>query len=323
VSDQYSGVNGATTSMEISGPGTEGAWKPLAATFDGSELAGNVDDASLAPGVYSIRATATDNAGNTTLAVPKDAKGDEVKLTLPLRIESRLSAGIATERTQRRVVRRHGKRRVVRRKTTTYVPSTRAPFGHRLTIAGTLESRDGNPIPGAPINVFAAFVTDPAQAEQLVGTTITGADGRYAYRTIGTGNRTLRFVYGGTSQILPQQAATQLRVPAATSFTVDRRKVPNGGTIVFHGHVKSQPLPAGVGRKNVDLQWKVSRSTPWKTFESTSTDEAGRWRLPYRFSNIRSTVALRFRASLPTEGGYWFERGHSHPIRVVVFGVGR
>lgn len=319
VSDQYSGVNAASTSIEISGPGTAGAWKPLDTNLSGSELAGNVEDGALAPGVYSVRATVTDNAGNTTIAVPKDATGAEAKLTLPLRIESRLSAGVATQRSHRRVIRRHGKRRVVREKVTTYRAVARVGFGHRVTIGGALTSRDGNPIPNAPINVFAAFATEPQQSEQLVGATTTGSDGRYSYRTIATGNRTLRFAYGGTPQILPGQASTQLRVPAATTFAVDRRTVFNGrAPIVFSGRVKSQPLPAGIGSKNVDLQWKVSPKTPWKTFESTTTDAAGRWRLPYKFSNIRSTVTLRFRAALPSEGGYWFERGHSVPIRVVV-----
>ena len=62
VSDPLSGV--ASGQIEISRAGT-GTWQCLATKLEGERLEARVDDATLPPGRYFLRASATDRAGNT------------------------------------------------------------------------------------------------------------------------------------------------------------------------------------------------------------------------------------------------------------------
>jgi hypothetical protein len=299
--------------IEISQQGS-GVWQTLPTQLDGSQLVARVDDRNLR-GTYIARAVARDQAGNTTVTESTTA-GQPMVLRLPLRIESRLSGGVARTRIGTRMVRRKGRRRAVRRRTTVYRSSARTRLGQRVQISGMLANRGGNPLPGAQIQIYS---TPDGGSEQLAGVIQTDAKGRYRYTLRADRNRTLRLAYQGTPLVLPAERTVRLRVAAASTIRISKRRVPNGGRVVFSGRLQSLPVPAG--GKILELQWRF-RGADWGTFKTLRTDSRGRWRLAYRFSRIRSTVRLRFRARLRSETGYPFAPGGSHSRRITVIGGG-
>ena len=310
VSDRYSGL--AAAQIELSQQGS-GVWQSLATQQEGAQLVARVDDSTLPAGTYLARVVARDAAGNTTVS-EQTTGGQPMVLQLPLRIESRLAGGVVHTRTVNRRVRRNGKRRLVRRRVTVHRAGTRSRLGRRVRIGGMLTNRDGNPLANAQIHVYS---TPQGGVEQLAGVIQTDSQGRYTYTLRADANRTLRLAYHGTALILPVEQQVQIHVAAASTLRISKRRVPNGGRVVFSGRVRSLPVPAT--GKIVELQWRVG-GADWGTFRTVRTDSTGRWRLPYRFSRIRSTVRLAFRARLPAEAGYPFVTGGSRAKRLTVIG---
>jgi hypothetical protein len=119
--------------------------------------------------------------------------------------------------------------------------------------------------------------------------------------------------------VLPAESRVTLVVPAAGSFKVSRKRLPNGRSVVFRGRVASLPLPpAG---KLVELQVYYGRKQGWKTFRTMRTDAQGRWAMRYRFLNTECHTTYRLRARIPTEAGYPFAAGRSRTRKVRVLGA--
>lgn len=309
VTDKVSGL--AEGAIEISPIGS-GTWQALDTQKDGGRLVARIDDSSLPAGSYSLRASARDQARNEASTTQR-LDGQAMTVTLPLRIGSAMRAGLVRYRVEKRVVRRNGKRRTVRRRLTVLKPSGRVSLGRRTRIAGQLTNRDGQGVAGAEVQVLATAMGAP---EQLVGVLRTDAAGDYTYIATGSTSRTLRFVYGGSPLILPVQTAVKLIVPAVSSLSVNRRRALNGQTVKFSGRVQSVPIPAG-GKL---IQMEVLLSRRWQTFRTVRTDPSGRWVLPYRFARTRGAQSYRFRAKLPSEAGYPFAAGTSKSVKVRVRG---
>ena len=186
-------------------------------------------------------------------------------------------------------------------------------FGDRVKIAGRLATREGRGIAGAPVQVLSGNGVGP---EQLVDTLVTDADGRLRSVATGIHSRTLRLAYAGSSLTLPSQGMLQMRVPAATTVRVSRRRLRNGRPLDFSGRVRGLPVPAA--GKLVEVQ--VRFTTGWQTFRTTRSDQNGRWSSRYRFRRTRGVQRYRFRIRLPKEGGYPFETGVSRRLVVEVRG---
>jgi hypothetical protein len=309
VTDKVSGL--ADGVIEISAAGSN-TWQTLNTEKDGSRLVARIDDASLPAGTYVLRATAHDQAHNESSTTQR-SDGQPMTVTLPLRIPSALQAGISHTRIIKRVVRRHGKRRTIRRRVTELRPRGVVRFGRQTQISGRLANRDGQGIAGADVQVFAS---SDGGAEQLVGDVHTDASGAYSYTAAGSASRTLRFAYAGSALILPAQSTVRLVVPAVSTLRVNRRRVLNGQQVTFSGQVRSTPIPAG-GKL---IQVEVLLSRRWQTFRTVRTDPSGRWALPYKFARTRGVQWYRFRVELPREAGYPFGAGASKSLRVRVRG---
>jgi hypothetical protein len=309
VTEKISGIAGGQ--IELSREGS--TWQALPTKLDGSRLVARIDDAALPPGPALLRAQATDLAGNVGVA------GAPQPLMLPLRIRSALQAGVVKTRIVREKAggkkgRRGTRRRTVRRRVTELRPQSRVRWGGHVTIAGRLTNRDGHPLPGQQIQVLGPG----AGGEQLLALLTTDAQGAFSYRAAGSASRTLRFVHPGTLSILPAESRVGLTVPAAGSFKPSRRRVLNGGRVVFRGRVRSLPLPpAG---KLVELQVKQPTGE-WTTFRTLRTGPDGRWALRYRFRFVRCHTTYRLRARIPAEAGYPFAEGHSRSRKVTVRGA--
>lgn len=309
VEDRVSGLAGGAIEISQQGSGT---WQALATGQEGTRLVTRVDDASLPPGTYALRASARDHAGNVSIT-DRRLDGQPMIVTLPLRVQTIIEAGAADSRRVRRTVGRRGHRRKVWRKVPVLRPTVRAAFGRQMRLAGRLTNRDGNPIGGASILVYSH--TPPA-GEQLVATVTTDARGRFAYTARATSTRTLRFVHPGSPTVLPAQDTVEVETRGASSLRVDKRRTLNGGAVVFSGRVPGRPLPnAG---KLVEIQVLLSKG--WQTFRTPRTDAAGRWSQRYRFQNTCGVERFRFRARVPAEAGHPFATGASRTISIKVRG---
>jgi hypothetical protein len=300
--DALSGI--ATGEIEIRREGTA-AWIGLPVQRTATGFTAVVDDAGLPDGVYDVRAHVVDVAGNERSTTTR-ASGAQAHLVLPLRVPTSLTAGGV------RVVRgRHGRGRQVLTKTAT------AAFGVPVVIRGRLTARGGNALANADVEVLERT----ALADQpwvRVGITRTGPKGRFRYRTLRGPSRTVLFRYAGTRLVRPGSSEVEVRVRAKTTIGVSRHAVVNGDEVQFRGRVHGGPMPpAG---KLLQLQ-AYSRGT-WRTFATPrARPRSHRWRYTYRFSATQGTVRYRFRAVLPREGGFPFERGASHQVRVRVRGL--
>ena len=309
VVDKVSGL--ADGAIEISAVGSN-TWHPLQTGKDGSRLVARIDDATLRAGVYVLRATARDQARNESSTTQR-SDGQQMTVTLPLRIPSAMRAGIAREKVVRRVVRRDGRRRIVRRRVTQLRPRGVVRLGREVQIAGRLTNRDGQGIPGAEVQVLAVSGDGP---EQLVGVVTTDQSGAYNYTAAGSTSRTLRFAYAGSALTLPVQSTVGITVPAVSTLRVSRRSALNGQRVMFSGRVRSLPIPTG-GKL---IQMEVFLSGSWQTFRTARTDQTGRWAMPYRFARTRGLHRYRFRVLLPREAGYPFGPGASKSVQVRVRG---
>ena len=309
VVDKVSGL--ADGAIEISAAGSN-TWHTLQTQKENGRLVARIDDAALTPGVYGLRASARDQAHNEASTTLR-SDGQPMTVSLPLRVASTMQAGVERTRVVRRIVRRGGKRRTVRRRVIDLRARAGVPLGRQTQITGRLTNRDGQGIAAAQVQVLAS---SDGSAEQLVGVVQTDASGAYTYTATGSASRTLRFAYAGSPLILPAQSTVRLVVRAVSTLQVSRRQVLNGQRVKFSGRVRSLPLP-GSG-KLIELQ--VLLSGRWQTFRTARTDPAGRWALPYRFARTHRTQWYRFRVKLPREAGYPFAAGASKSLRVRVKG---
>jgi hypothetical protein len=295
-SDRDSGIAQGEIEMRQSGTDT---WHGLPTKLEASHLVAYVDDERFRRGSYEFRARAQDQAGNEA-STAKRTDGLAATLRLPARINTRLMVGV------RRKLGGVRKRRRFDRTIT-------ARYRSVLRLSGLLVNADGQAIEGASVE---------ALDERLDGTffplgvATTGRDGRFRYILRATRNRYLLFRYPGSRRIGAATSPFELRVPAASSIRVSRRRVRNGQGVVFRGRVASRPLPAS--GKLIEMQAHFRGR--WRTFSTLRSDHAGRWRFRYRFGATLGRVTYRFRARLPSEGGYPFIRGRSRVARVLVVG---
>jgi hypothetical protein len=294
-SDRHSGIAQGAIEMRQSGTDT---WHGLPTTLEGSHLVAYVDDERFRRGAYEFRAHAQDRAGNEA-STGKRTDGSAATLRLPARIDTRLTVGVL--------------RRLDDRRARRFDRTITARYGTVLRLSGLLVNADGQPIEAATIEALE----EPFDGTPLpIGLATTGADGRFRYILRATRNRDLLFKYAGSRRIGAATSPFELRVPAASTIRVNRKRVRNGQGVVFTGRVASRPLP--ITGKLIEMQAHFRGR--WRTFSTLRTDRAGRWRFRYQFGATLGRVTYRFRARLPSEGGYPFLSGRSKVAKVLVVG---
>jgi hypothetical protein len=310
VTDPISGLGDGEIALNQVGSGT---WQALPTSAEGSHLVARIDDAALPPGEYQLRATASDKAGNLA-STESRLDGQPMRVTLPLRAITSLSAGVLRKHTVTKKVRRSGKPRKVRHTVTVLAPKATVGFGRRVRFAGRLVDRGGNAIAGAPVQIYSQ---PPEEAEALIATVTTGAHGGFAYAAKAKTTSKLRFLYRGTARNLPAEGKTLLLVHGRSTIKASRSRVLNGQSVLFSGRVQGRPLPT-LG-KLVELQVRLSHE--WSTFRTIRSGPEGRWRIPYRFRRTCGLERFRFRARLPGEAHYPLEPGASPSVTVRVRGA--
>jgi Bacterial Ig-like domain len=309
VADRVSGVAGGE--VELSRVGS-GVWQPLPTTLEGEELVTRIDDASLPAGEYQLRANATDKAGNEASSESR-IDGSPMKVTLPLRTPTSVGASVQVSHVERKVVHHKGRRHVVRHTVSEEGPKETVAFGTKVTFAGRLLDKAGNPVAGAPVAVYQQVAEE---AEAQVATLTTGSEGDFAYEVVAESSRRLRFVYSGTPTTLPAEGSAEVLVHGTSTLKVKPAKVLNGHSVTFTGQVRGDPLPSQ--GKLVELQVRLTHE--WSTFRTIRSGPEGAWSIPYPFKRTCGTEHYRFRARLPGEAGYPLEPGHSPVVTVTVRG---
>ena len=306
-SDPGSGL--ARGEVETRRQGTT-AWRPLATALEPQRLVAYVDDSQLRAGTYEFRVRAVDRAGNER-STDKRVDGGKMELSLPVRMATRLRAGVV--RTVPKLVNRGGRK--VRRPVARLKTRAHVRFGRRARIRGRLTAADRSPLAGASLTVFAQPRTTGARFAP-VGEVATDEAGWFTYLAAPGVSRILRFEYPGTRLIRSLVRHVWLRVPASTTIGVSRRFALNGESVVFSGRLRARPPAAG---KLIEVQ--AFFRGRWRTFATPRANARGRWRLRYRFQATRGRVTYRFRALVPREPSYPFERGVSRSIGVRVQGL--
>lgn len=265
-SDTESGV--ADGSIEMAPAGTNN-WTSLPTSSNGSRLAAHFDDAGRI-GPYSFRATACDNVGNCAsateqLALPlRTASDSQVSLTKIVNPLRRRTVFVRVKRRGRiktiKVVKyveqcstkrvrtgSHGWRvkRICRSPRVRTTTTLRVPYGRSVTVHGLYTTRAGSPLPGQPVDVFAAPNND-TNAFSQVATATTAANGSWS-ATIPPGpSRIIRAVTNGTATILPSSGQVTTIVPAKVRLVrVWPRRVAWGGTVHLVGQLLGGYLPPG------------------------------------------------------------------------------
>ena len=294
--DRHSGI--AQGEIEMRQTGTD-LWHGLPTKLEASQLVAYVDDERFRRGAYEFRAHARDQAGNEA-STGKRTDGSAATLRLPARIDTRLTVGVLR--------RLDGDRRRYR-----FDRTVTARHGRVLRLSGLLANADGQAIEGATVEALE----ERSDSTSLpTGLAITGPNGGFKYVLRATRNRDLLFRYAGSRRIGAATSPFELRVRAASSIRVSRRRVRNGRGVVFRGRVASRPLPAS--GKLIEMQAHFRGR--WRTFSTLRSDRSGRWRFRYRFGATLGRVTYRFRARLPSESGYPFTNGRSRVARVLVVG---
>jgi hypothetical protein len=320
VEDEHSGP--ADVDVELRRQG--GNWQELKTDADGEgEVTVRIPDLDLPPGEYEVRALARDVAGNLAV-VDQDTDGDSMRLELPLRRPTAITASaqmVRTVRRCRRIAVRSGGRATSRQRCgnvsirdSVAFPApapVRIAHGQRLLITGAL---DGAPGRGAELEV-----TERPRSAGFVPATRTltlDAGGRFALTLEPGPSRTVELNYAGDERTLPSSTQAELLVPAASTLAASRRLVSNGQSVTFTGRLLGGPLPQ-IGR-TVDLQAHYRGA--WRTFATPRTDAAGAWRYVYRFGATRGRVTYAFRVVIQREAGYPYETGITPVVRVTVRG---
>jgi hypothetical protein len=292
--DQHSGLAGGEIEMRAAGAQT---WHGLPTEVQGSGLVAYVDDERFRRGTYDFRARAEDRAGNEA-STGQRTDGSAASLRLPVRIDTRLTIGVP--RKARRGVR--------------FDNDVVARHGRVLRLRGRVANSDGQPIEAATVEAIekrSDGTTVP------LGLATTTSKGTFGYVLRATRNRDVVFRYGGSRRIGAATAAFRLRVPAASSIEADRTTLRNGEAVVFSGRVASRPLP----RSGKLIEMQAYFRGRWRTFSTFRAGPRGEWKFRYQFGATLGRVTYRFRARLPSEGGYPFVTGNSRVAKVVVLGI--
>jgi hypothetical protein len=276
VSDEASGV--ASGRILIRNSSAE-PFRPLPTNLAGGRLTAAVDRGT--PRTVDVRASVSDNAGNTAIGAPP-------RLSLTS-------------------VRAGGRTRRIRGSRVTVAYRRSALVRGRLTLSA------GQPVRAVPIEVTATVRLAGAHA-QVIGSTMTSRTGRFAFRVPAGPSRVLRFVFPGGGDALPAARGLGLRVRASSTIHASRTRLSGGGLVRFTGTVRhaGQPLP----RTGLVLVLQGHVRGHWQTFADTRTNARGHWRARYRFVGRPGSYPIR--ARIRRQNGFPFDLGYSRTIRVRV-----
>jgi hypothetical protein len=275
------GASGVRSGQMFYRPAGQPPWRPLEARVRSGELQARIDSTGDPPGAYEFVAQASDVAGNVAQTTSR-ADGQPMVLEFPLKSGVRLSAHLVPGRAARLTI----------------------GYGRRSKAAGRLVDPSGEPLAHQELIVVERFANG-ALISRRARRVETDSDGRWRRRLAVGPSRTVTAKFGGTQRYLADHTrAGRLRVKTKASFHLSRRRVPEGGRVVFRGRVAHRAARIPAGGKLIELQ--VKDGSRWETVrQAFYTRRDGRYRLSYRFARFyTSDVAYRFRVKVLRERGW-------------------
>lgn len=187
--------------------------------------------------------------------------------------------------------------------------------GGSFAVRGRLLSASGTPVAGARVCV-ATHVPIPGAMERVAATPTTAPDGRFSAELARGPNRQVRIAYWWSSANAAERRLS-LRAHAHPRLHVrPRHPLHNGKAARFAVELNG---PAAEGRW-VKLQARSGHH--WVEVRNGRTNAKGTYRARYRFHATTGRRRYKFRAVVPSQQGYPYERGRSHVRRVTVIGRG-
>lgn len=180
-------------------------------------------------------------------------------------------------------------------------------------IRGQLLSASGTPVAGARVCV-ATRVPIPGDLERVVATPTTGSDGRFSAELPQGPSRQVRVAYWWSSAQVSERRLS-LSVHAHPRLVLrPHHPLHNGHAVRF---AVKLPGPAA-DRRWVRIQARSGHH--WVEVRNGRTNADGIYRARYRFHATTGRRRYRFRAVVPSQRGYPYERGRSRVRRVTVVG---
>jgi hypothetical protein len=297
VSDPLSGPDPARGTIAIRPRGSHRQFAALPTAVNGERLLARWDSDRFQPGLYEFKATAHDAAGNVARS-QRRANGAELVLPAPLKATTTLHSGF-------------GGGRALRRRA-----SRTIPYGRGATVGGTLTDAAGDPLANQSVQVVERFSSGVAATDR-VHEVRTSGNGAFVTRLPAGASRQIEFSFAGTHTLAAARGrAASLAVRAGVHLRASAASAAVGGRpLVFSGAVADAAAIPASG-KSVELQFRLP-GLAWTQFRTVRTDERGRFRYPYRFSDDDSRgVRFQFRAFAPAEPGWPYEPGASRPLLV-------
>jgi hypothetical protein len=186
------------------------------------------------------------------------------------------------------------------------------PYDRSARVIGTLTDSSGRGIAGAEVCV-ATRVWLGDRAERVVATPETGANGGFEVRLDAGPTREVRVAHWSADGEVAERYL-RLRVRARPVLDISPGSLRNGETARFRVRLHG-PDP---GRRRVQLE--VRDDGGWKILRAHNSAPSGTWRDSYRFTSTTGTRTYRFRAVVPKQSGYPYERGASEVETVRVRG---
>jgi len=185
--------------------------------------------------------------------------------------------------------------------------------GRPVRVVGRLADSSGRPIGGAEVCV-AARVSTRGAVERVLATPRTDADGSFSARLGPGANREVRVAHWAGSERVSERHLV-LRVRARPRLRVSPGRTLRNGERVRFGVRLHGPRAGG---KRVRIE--VRSGGRWVLLFARGADSRGHWSGSYRFRNTTGTRTYRFRAVVPRQMRYPYERGTSATRRVRVSG---
>lgn len=292
-SDTLSGINPTRGGISVRPAGSTGRFEALSMQALGKTLIARWDSEASPPGEYEFRATAFDRAGNSASTSSRSG-GAAMRLRSPLKMATTLRAGFRRAPASRTV-----------------------GFGRGVPYGGHLIGGRHTPLAEMPVRIIERFATG-AEPQERESTVRTSADGGFRIRLAPGPSREIVAIAPPTATLQSSQSrASSLAVRGRVHLGVSSRVAKVGGRpIVFRGKVAFAGTETAADGRAVQLQFRLP-GLSWSEFRTVRTDQRGRFRYPYRFTDDDSRgVRFQFRAFVPAQAGWPFEPAGSLTVAV-------
>jgi len=229
-------------------------------------------------GTWVLRAAIVDRAGNVAVT-DRRANGSQMKLSTPLRDETRITAGLST---------------LVREGSS----GIEVAYGQRAHLGGRLTGAESGGIGGADLTV--SEVPYPG-SRQGATTRIVKTDSRGYFDlwlAAGPGRRVI-VGFPGTKRLEGSSSGVlEMKVRGRLTFKARPKRLRTGHKVKFRGRVAARGAWHPTRGNLVQIQFFEESAHRWRPVALTRTDRYGRYRTSYRFRYITGLARIRLRALL-------------------------